>query len=217
MMRGENDMAFSDVNAVSPIPTQPFIWMAEYFSGGLTEFDLETGAENQFKDIDKDKLIRFGLIGNKRKMWFECIGGTLNIAGRRIDIAFEDKEGKIYNLTGNGGYMMTDVITYKKAIADVPIGMGNKKSSTARSGVLETHIVGYYYGYKTQVKVNDVTFSFKPIVSLPLSKAAYIEVNITADKDLDGRIIFIKNREEIDSYEGQLLKDKTSQINWLIK
>lgn len=210
-------MTFSEVNAVSPIPTQPFVWMAEYFSGELTEFDLETGVENKFQYIDKDKLIRFGLIGNKRKMWFECIGGTFTIAGRRIDIVFEDKEGNRYNLTGNGGYRMNDIITYKKAIADVPIGMGNKKASTTGSGVLETRIVGYYYGYKTQLKINGVTFSFKPIVSLPLSKAAYIEVNITADKDLDGRIIFIKNREEIESYEGQLLKDKTSQISWLIK
>lgn len=208
---------FSEVNAVSPIPTQPFIWMAEYFSGGLTEFDLETGVENNFQDIDKDKLLRFGLIGNKRKMWFECIGGTMNIAGRRIDIAFETKDGKRYNLTGNGGLMMKDIITFKKAVADVPIGIGNKKASVARSGELKSSIVGYYYGYKTQIAIDGVTFSFKPIVSLPLSKAAYIEVSLIADTDLEGKIVFIKNREDIESFEGVLEKDKTNKINWLIK
>ena len=59
-----NMLTFSEVNAVSPIPTQPFVWMAEYFSGGLAEFDLATGTENNFQDIDRDKLLRFGLIGN---------------------------------------------------------------------------------------------------------------------------------------------------------
>ena len=208
---------FSEVNAVSPIPAQPFIWMAEYFSGGLTEFDLETGAENNFQDIDKDKLLRFGLIGNKRKMWFECIGGTMNIAGRRIDIAFETKDGKRYNLTGNGGIMMKDIITFKKAVADVPIGIGNKKASVTRTGELKPNIVGYYYGYKTQITIDGVTFSFKPIVSLPLSKAAYIEVSLMADTDLEGKIVFIKNREDIESFKGVLEKDKTNKINWLIK
>jgi hypothetical protein len=210
-------MTFSEVNPVSPIPTQPFLWMAEYFSGGLTEFDLGTGAENLFKDIDKSKIVRFGLIGNKRKMWFECIGGTFNIAGRRIDVVYETKDGKCYNLTGNGGHVMNDIITYKKAVADVPVGVGNRKSSTSKSGILESCIVGYYYGYKTQLTLDGITFTFKPIVSLPLGQAAYLAVSLVADKDLDGRIVFIRNREEIESFEGALLKDKTSQINWLIK
>ncbi|WP_312339078.1 hypothetical protein [Anaerospora hongkongensis] len=212
-----NMLTFSEVSAVSPIPTQPFVWMAEYFSGGLTEFDLATGTENNLQDIDKDKLIRFGLIGNNRKLWFECIGGTFNITGRRIDIAFESKDGKRYSLTGNGSNMTRDIITFKKAIADVPVGVGSKKASTSRTGSLDSRIVGYYYGYKTQFTIDGFNFTFKPIVSLPLSKAPYISVNIMTDRDLDGRIIFIRNREEIESIDGFLAKDKTSQLNWLIK
>ena len=40
---------FSEVSATSPVPAQPFIWMAEYFSGGLTEFNLDDGKENAFE------------------------------------------------------------------------------------------------------------------------------------------------------------------------
>jgi hypothetical protein len=217
MVGGDIVITFSEVNPISPIPAQPFIWMVEYFLGGLAEFDLESGVENSFQDIDKSKVIRFGLIGNNRKLYFECVGGTFNIAGRRIDIAFETKDGERHMLTGNGSNYMNDIITYKKAIADVPVGVGNKKVSTARSGVLESKIVGYYYGYKSQIKHGDITFQFKPIVSLPLSKPAFIAVNIVANTDLEGRIIFIRNREEIESFNGMLVKDKNYQINWLIK
>lgn len=208
---------FSEVSAISPVPAQPFIWMAEYFSGGLTEFDLDNGKENAFKDIEKEKLVRFGLIGNNKKMWYECQGGTFHIAGRNISVAFETKDGKRYGLAGNGGEQMRDIITYKRACAELPVKASIKSASQRKSGILESKIDAYYYGYKTQMSVDGVKFNFKPIVALPMGKAAYMEVSIMSDTDLDGRIVFIKNGQDIEAFEGKLEKDRPVRINWLIK
>jgi hypothetical protein len=50
----EKQITFDNVSLFSPITTQPFIWMAEYFSNmGLTEFDLDTKEENNFNLRDK--------------------------------------------------------------------------------------------------------------------------------------------------------------------
>lgn len=211
-------LSFTNINAVSPIPTQPFLWMAEYFSGGLVEYDLETGEPNNFKSIDKSKLVRFGLVGNNRKMWYEVVGGSFHIAGRNIGIAYETKDGKRYVLAGNGAFNMNDPISFKQGYIDISLGMGANKKHTKHSTHTETtRISGYYYGYKNQMKIEDVSFSFKPIVAIPMGKPAYIEVNLVADKDLDGKLIFIRNGKDFESFEGALQAGKTAKINWLIK
>lgn len=43
-------------------PKLKYFWIAEYNDGtALPQFDLESGNENLFKDIDHSKIIRFGL------------------------------------------------------------------------------------------------------------------------------------------------------------
>lgn len=207
-------LSFTSINAVSPIPTQPFLWMAEYFSEGLAEYDLKTGKPNNFKDIEKDKLVRFGLIGNNRKMWYEVTGGTFHIAGRNIGIAYETEDGKRYVLAGNGALNMNDPISFKQGYIDINV---NSKSPKGTVHNEQTRISAYYYGYKSQFEIDGVKFSFKPIVALPLSKPAYIEVSLMADKDLDGKLVFVRNGEDFECFKGMLQAGKTAKINWLIK
>lgn len=203
---------FSEINPESPNKKQHFMWVAEYFGDKfLSEFDVNTKKENNFKDIEKDKLVRFGLVGNSKKMWFECNGGTFNIVGRKIDVIFQ-ANGKDYPLTGNGNNFLNDVITYKQATIDASLGR-----SSGTSGKFTSKIIGYFFGYKTQMKINDLNFTFKPIVSLPLSKPAYMQINLMVDEDIDGKLIFIRNREVVDEFDKSFVKGKSEQINWLIK
>ena len=51
---------------------QPFAWVAEYINGTyLSEFDYITKQENNFYDIDRNSLVRFGLVGDGVSAYFE--------------------------------------------------------------------------------------------------------------------------------------------------
>lgn len=200
----EKKLTFNEVNCFSPINTQPFIWMAEYFSeDGLTEFDLETKKENNFSDIQKDKLRKFGLIGQGSKMFFNCNGGAFSIVGKSYSIEVEC-DGKLYRLNDSSNYI-TDVITYKRAEANVSYGV--------KSAELRPNITGYFFGYKTKIEVNGVKFNLKPIVSMVAEKPLYLDLSLSADRDMKITLYICKSDKRF-PYEMELKKNKTSRVHW---
>lgn len=197
---------FGKMKPYSPV-AQDYIWVAEYYGGGISEFDLETKESNSFYSIDKNKLQRFGLIGKGDKMWFECYRGSFNIKGNVYELVYSIN-GKKYKLTGQDMFQR-DIITYKQAISDIDL--------TKRAGSSESMIVGYYFGYKTEFKIDDIIFNFKPIISIPINQHMYIDIHLVASKDLKGELLFVKNGEIIDTIYAPLTKDVAGGMQWILR
>lgn len=226
---------------MSPKKDQAYIWMAEYLNGSLTEFELDGSRENNFKDIEKDKLVRFGLIGQGKKFWHEVKGGTFNVMGRRFNFSFKDENGVVYNLTSNGNILQNDIITYKQAEArsvrdfteaqraialaiQERINSGEELSDEqikAEIGTIHhktvSSILGYYFGYKTQFTVNELEVNFKPIFSLEVSKPAFFEFTLMFSEDIKGEFIVTRNNEVVETFKGEFKKDKKNQLRWQLK
>lgn len=199
----EKQITFDNVSLFSPITTQPFIWMAEYFSNmGLTEFDLDTKEENNFNEIDRTRINRFGLIGRGAKMYFDHFGGSFFLMGKKYSIKLRCN-GEEYDLNPYGNNI-NDIITYKKATANLIEGV-----KTAQSIIL-----GYFFGYKTKFCANNVNFTLKPIISLLADKPVFMDLSLCADKDIEGQIVFIKNNEEEFVYDISLKKGITNRSHW---
>lgn len=196
---------FGSIKPYSPVE-QDYIWVAEYYRGGVSEFDLETKESNSFYSIDKNKLQRFGLIGKGQKMWFECYRGPFNINGNIYELIY--KADREYKLTGQDMFQR-DIITYKKAIATIDL--------SKRAGSSKSQIVGYYFGYKTEFKIDDVIFNFKPIISILVDQSMYLDIHLVADKDLKGELLFVKNGKIIDTIYAPLQKDVAGGMKWRLR
>lgn len=207
---------FSQIDAYSPVDSQKFIWLAEYFDNtGLAEIDFDTKNSNNFKDINKDKLIYFGLIGNNNKLKFSSSNGLFNINGKTISISFKDRDTNTeYVLSGNSICDASDIITFKKAHAD----MKTKRSNATKIYTAQTIIDAFYFGYKNQIIFKDgFKISYKPIVCIPINGRPYIEINISGNDNKSGELIIKKNNKIIDSIDTSIIKNITMKLNWFIK
>lgn len=199
---------FNRCDSVSPV-LQDFIWVAEYYNGYTSEFDFITRKENSFYNINREKLVRFGLIGKRLKMWFECYRGTFNVAGKRFDIVY--KEGDtLYYLTGQDVYHR-DIITFKQAYSDAVFG------GRAKKGKFKSTIIAYFFGYKSELKIKDVTFNFKPIVKVSADGKIFLDLHLVADRDLNGELLFLREGNLIESFSAPLEKNVGGGMCWIIK
>lgn len=207
---------FNQIDAYSPVDSQKFIWLAEYFDGtGLPEIDYNTKKENKFKDIDKNRLTYFGLVGNGNKLKFSAGNGLFNINGKTFSVTFKDTESDIeYALSGNSICDASDIITFKKAHAD----MKTKRSNATKIYTANTVIDAFYFGYKNQMAFRDgFKLSYKPIVCIPISGRPYMEINMSGNDNKSGQLIIKKNNVIIDVIKTSVIKNITMKLNWFIK
>lgn len=199
---------FKECPSVSPV-TQDYIWLAEYYKGSLSEFDFETKKENSFYDIDKEKLVRFGLVGRNKKMFFECSRGSFNLLGKRIDIQYRT-DNAIYPLTMQNVYQR-DIITYKRAVSESSVGRSTEGTMTSR-------ILSYSFGYKSEMEIDGVAFNFKPIVTLPdgIDSNFVLTVDLNVDQDINGRLELLRGGEVVSSHEAPLKAGQTGRLHWKI-
>ena len=184
----------------------PFNWNADYANGkNYAEYDLLTHKKNDFYLIQRNQVVRFGLFGMGMKFFFEMSDGSFNINGRRVDIAYEDENGEVYHLTTN--FESKDLITYKEAYTDY----------SQVQGVQKSNLKSINFGYKTTYKKDEVQLFFQPVVSLPFSESAFIEVKLTSNKSMNGHLIFKSRGVEIERFEAPLEANRAGQINWIIK
>lgn len=184
----------------------PFNWNADYANGkNYAEYDLLTHKKNDFYLIQKNQVIRFGLFGQGMKFYFEMSDGSFNLNGKRIEINYEDENGEIYYLTTN--FENKDLITYKEAYADY----------NNVQGVQHSTIKSINFGYKTAYKKDEVQLFFQPVISLPFSENAFIEVKLTSNKAMNGHLIFKSRGVEIERFPAPLEVNKAGQLNWIIK
>lgn len=183
----------------------PFNWVADYFDGTyLSEYDFASNIPNNFYAINQNNTIRFGLIGQRMKFFFENIDGSFSLNGRRVDVAYE-VDGKRYLLTNSTN--KKDFITYKQAHTEY----------NQRNGIQRSNIEAISFGYKTICKNDDIEFFFQPVVSLPFNSNAYMEVKLTSNVSLNGELIFIARGKEVERFHAPLEANVSGQINWTIK
>lgn len=192
------------IRPMSPVATQDFIWVAEYADGSyFTEFDMETKQENSFYSIEKDSLVRFGLVGHGVRCYHEVFGGSFKIEGRHIDLSLE-AGGKEYPLTGLPE-MYSDVITYKDAEATF-----SPDGGTAGS------ILQYNCGYKHQLKFPDLEISLRALCHIPKGQPMYLNFRLVANKKLDAVLKVRRNGQIVAEIPAKMKKDVGGEINWVV-
>lgn len=199
---------FQAIAPFSPIE-QHFVWNGEYLNGtSFSEFDMETKEENSFYDIKKDELVRFGLVGNGNKLYFEVFGGTFKLNGQMYEFLYE-VDGKECYLTGQN-QRYNDIIQYKDAEKCYNPIMPEQEFPTI--------ITQHSFGYKTEINFDQMKMYFKAIVHLPLDGSnAYISLHLVSDKDVDGTLKIRKNSEVIDEYTAPLKANIGGEMNWMVK
>lgn len=197
----------NEIPKVSPVE-QDFIWVSEYMDGSyLSEFDFHTKTENNYYDIQRQKLLRYSLVGHNMKLSYEIFGGYFNLAGKMIEVVYKvgDKE---YWITGQQK-MYNDLISYKDAEAAINL-MGSN------GGVTST-ITQFNFGYKTELEIDDVKFNFKAICKLPFNQPIYLNFWLVADQDLDGVFQIRRNGRVVEEIKAPLTADVGGEINWIIQ
>lgn len=193
---------------VSPV-AQDFIWVAEYADKTyLAEYDFNTGKENSFYNIQKDKLIRFGLIGRNNKFYFEVFGGVFKLNGIIFDFIYRTKE-KDYRLIG-WPHRYTDIITYKDAETYfLPDSMRNG------SPPVGGRITQYNLGYKALLNIAGVSFNFRPIICVS-AKGLCLNLRLVADAALNGKLLVLRNNQVMKEIEAPLKKGVGGEVNILL-
>ncbi|MBN3522255.1 hypothetical protein [Paenibacillus apiarius] len=195
----------------SPVPHQSFIWIAEYYDGAyLSEYDFETKKANSFYHIDKQKLIRFGLIGHGSQVFFDVGNGVFTLNDHRLMVSYRTKEHE-YPLTGRA-FLYNDIITYKDAVSDA-----NLLLAGAKQGRFSDKIVQYNVGYKKNMALLDVNINFQCLLSIPYNEASFLAIKMTSDKDLDGKLIIRRNGLIVDEIHAPLKAQHAGMMYWEIR
>lgn len=193
-------------NPFSPV-AQDFIWMAEYADGThFSEFDMETKVENSFYSIDKQKLIRFGVIGHGQKFYYEVFGGIWKLAGQMVELIYKEGD-KEYPLTGRD-LIYNDIITYKDAENLVNLVNG---------GVSKTQITQFNVGYKIQFTCQGVMFYLQTICKVPYGQPTYLNIRLVADKTIKGTLVLRKNGIVSQEFPAPLVRNVAGELNWVVK
>lgn len=197
---------FSNLRSESLDKERSFMWVAQYNDDTyIKEFGCEKKV--RFKEIDKNRLKNFGIVGLGNKLYYDTEAGVFYINGIRITFLYRTEEWE-YNLT-NQETRYDDVIQYKKCFTDLNPGIRK---------VIDEGIESYNFGYKTQFNCKGVVFNFKAICAVPAEgREPYINIRLVSDKSLDGELIIKVDEKIIDRYDAPLEKNKGGEINWFIR
>lgn len=183
-------MIFEKLKGQSLSKSQDFMWVAEYYDGSyLTEFSPKTGQKENFYSINKNALIRFGLVGQGSTLFFDTVTGMFHLNGTRLFFSYKTKD-KEYHLSGQKSQgKFNEIITYKDAYTDASMVNPHQKYS---SGIIQ-----YNFGYKAPLIFDDGTrFYFQTIIGIPQNEPAHVELKIVPNKDFEGQL-YIKRVGQI--------------------
>ena len=200
-------MYFENSNGMSVNKKQDFMWVADYFDGNsLLEFQSD-GKENSFYAINKNQLYKFGLIGCGYKMYFDTTNGIFNISDRIIELEYIDENDKKYNLTNNK-IIYNDIIQFKDAESTF--------NPFSLNGAMKTEISQFNFGYKQKLQFEDLNLNLKVICKVPYDKPVYLEISLTSNKELNGKLLIRRNGKAIDAIDAPLQEGKKGLLNWNI-
>ena len=194
---------FNLYNKFSPVKEREYVWLAEYERGHLAEYDLASLKANDFNDIDKDKLITFGLMGRGVNLTYNVNTGTFDVGNSKIDFKLVDEENnRVLFLTRNNTIKYNDCISFKRASQELELTSGIKSPP---------RIIRYSYGYKTMVP----QLNFQII--LHIGETLEFEIKLTSDKNLKGKLITMCNGREHSKINIALNSNRSESYNWKIK
>ena len=197
---------FEKVHPYSFSREMEHMFVGEYLDGTfLFEYNPEKNFYSSVKEVNNNKLIRFGLVGNGLRTYFNALNGIFTFDKNKIEILYKTKE-KEYKLTNNN-VIYNDIIYFKNAYSEMRFG-----------GVSNTGFCGYNYGYKAKVSFDDGTFFyFKPIVNIPMGQPANLKIWLVSNKDLDGEIIVRVNDLKTYNIHAPLNKNIGGELTWFIR
>lgn len=185
---------------------QDFIWVADLIDGTTMKEIEDNGTVRLFKEIPKEKVVCFGLVGLGMQFYFDAFCGIFNLAGRRVEISYVEN-GKEYYLTGQPKHY-NDIISYKQACADIdPIG----------GGVYNQQILQYCAGYKTQLHMGDVKFYFKPIFYIPMNGTVYMKIWLVSNKKMDGYLKIVRNGQLVEQIPFPMVAGVGKETTWKVR
>lgn len=200
---------FQTIHPCSPVE-QEFIWHAEYEDQtSLTEYDFETKIENSFNDIKKDSLVRFGLVGQGQRYYFEVNGGIFKIAGKMYEFSYVENDRE-HALTGQQ-YKYNDIASFKNAEMYIdPISLET---------VVDATITDYTFGYKSVIedKENNLRMHFKALCTISYDNPMYMNVRLVPSRDCDGELIIKRNGQIVDRIPSEFKKNVARELNWIIQ
>ncbi|MDQ0657520.1 hypothetical protein [Paenibacillus sp. W2I17] len=193
----------------SPV-SQAYIWIADYYDGTyLSEYDLQTQHPHRFYDINKEKLVLFGLMGQGSQVYYNVANGVFHINADRYSISYECEEQE-YPLTGRT-FVYNDIIQFKNGSSEANMagfsGQGN-------SGAFRNTIECFNFGYKKTMNLNDAQINFQCVCSLPLKESVFFQIKISSNLDLPGQLVIRKNGFVIDRIIAPLKANHAGIINW---
>jgi hypothetical protein len=177
---------------------QKYIWFAQYTDGSmLCEFE-PSGKENLFRDIDRTRLRRFGLMGVGNVFSFDTKTGEFDVNGKKLSAVYD-----VIPLIG-ADTLYNDIITFKDAEATFNPGGG----TTSR-------ITKFSVGYKTKITVGSKQFNLRLILALPEGGQPYFSVRLVCNEDVAGKLT-LKLGESEETFEAPLKANHGGELNWLI-
>ncbi|WP_270169784.1 hypothetical protein [Paenibacillus sp. SYP-B4298] len=194
----------------SPV-AQSFIWAADYYDGSsMLEFDPRTHQPNSFYAIDRSRLVRFGLIGGGSQIFFDVGNGVFELNGHRIMVTYAPHGREELPLTGRA-YGYSDIITYKDAVADADL------LRRGHQGRFAHEITAFSVGYKKLLELEGVRLHYQALVTVPEHAPVYMQLKLTSEQALEGRLNIRVNGKLVDSIEAPLQARTAGMINWHIK
>ncbi|MEI2284337.1 hypothetical protein [Paenibacillus polysaccharolyticus] len=195
--------------ARSPVP-QAYVWIADYYDGTyLSEYDFQTQRPANFYDIQKEKLVYFGVIGQGSQAYYNVANGVFHINMDRYSIAYES-HGQEYPLTGRT-FVYNDIIQYKNGSSEASMrGLAGGQSSGAFRNAIEC----FNFGYKKTMDLHDANINFQCVCSLPINEGAFFQIKISSNMDLPGQLVIRKNGLIIDRVVAPLKANHAGMINW---
>lgn len=189
---------------------QDFIWIAEYLAKKpLAEFDLVTGQEHWFKEIDREKLLSFGLYAPHTTLNFQVPSGEFFLLGRLINFSFQEGDVERH-LTYCSGVRYNDIITYKDATAT--FNMVNPKERP------KNNITQFNFGYKAQLLYPDgLKIGFKAIVHMPFGKPMYFTIRLVPNRELKGSLLYYRQGKVLDVFPAEFELDVAKEINITVR
>jgi hypothetical protein len=141
-------------------------------------------------------------------MYFDVIDGIFNVSGRTLELEYIDQNDVKYNLTGSN-VLYNDILQFKEAESVF-------NPAASNGGIMETTVNTFNFGYKQKLFLNGIHFNLKVICKVPYNNPVYLEITLTSDQSLNGRLILRRNGKIIDAISAPLTEGMKGTLNWNI-
>lgn len=189
-----------DIRPYSIKPNDGFMWVAELMDEGVkNEYEI-----NGF-DIDRKKLINFGIVGLANRMFYEIPTGIFNLNSRRLEFSIMTDEGLEYELTNNYG-LYNDCICYHNFWQNL-----NDPSDPT------SHFCGYSFGYKRKLNLSDFELNFQPILVVNYNDVPYYKFRFVCSENLKGKLLIKVNKQYGITINIDLEKNVSSEYEYYLR